>query len=151
MYSIKAKIGAFFLKTFTMYSPYLSHYGQNRSLCKIGIQINTSNFTPKEKNWSSKKTSATKQSPPSDVYYMEFYRNVLIEYSLIGIVKPTFNRRHEIPYNCFFCGCIFLQFLRVVSKTSTYNFSHRENPIFILQKIWKIFMATLNTRLAYLS
>ena len=33
------------------------------------------------------KPSATKHSPPSSVYYMEFYRNFLIEYSLSGIVK----------------------------------------------------------------
>ena len=33
-----------------------------------------------------KKLSATKHSPPSNVYYMEFYRNFLVECSLIGIV-----------------------------------------------------------------
>ena len=43
-----------------------------------------------------KNPSATKQSPPSYVYYMEFYRNFLFEYSLIGIVKPKFTRRNEI-------------------------------------------------------
>ena len=55
-------------------------------------------YTSKEKNlqFSSKKPSATKQSPPSNVYYMEFHRNVLIKYSLIGIVKPKFTRRNEI-------------------------------------------------------
>ena len=52
----------------------------------------------KEKNYkfSSKKPSATKHSPPSNVYYMEFYRIFLFEYSLIGIVKPKFTRRNEI-------------------------------------------------------
>ena len=41
-----------------------------------------------------KKHSATKQSPSFSVYYMESYRNNLIEYSLI--VKNKFNRRKEI-------------------------------------------------------
>ena len=52
----------------------------------------------KEKNYkfSSKKPSATKHSPPSNVYYMKFYRIFLFEYSLIGIVKPKFTRRNEI-------------------------------------------------------
>ena len=43
-----------------------------------------------------KKPSATKHSPPSNVYYMEFYRNFLFEDSLIGIVKPKVTRRNEI-------------------------------------------------------
>ena len=43
-----------------------------------------------------KKTSATKHIPPSNVYYIEFYRNFLFQYSLIGIVKPKFTRRNEI-------------------------------------------------------
>ena len=47
-------------------------------------------------NFLLKKPSATKHSPPSNVYCMEFYRNFLIEYSLIGIVKPKFTRRKEI-------------------------------------------------------
>ena len=43
-----------------------------------------------------KKTSATKHCPPSYVYYMEYYRNFLFDYSLIGIVKSKFTRRNEI-------------------------------------------------------
>ena len=46
-----------------------------------------------------KNPSATKQSPPSYVYYMEFYRNFLFEYSLIGIVKPKFTKRNEMMQN----------------------------------------------------
>ena len=66
---------------------------QNSSLCslhgKIGIRMNTV-YPWKDKNdqFSSKKPSATKHSPPSNVYYMEFFRNFLFEYSLMGIVKP---------------------------------------------------------------
>ena len=57
---------------------------QNSSQCslhgKIGIQMNNAVYTSKEKNYqfSSKKPSATKHSPPSNVYYMEFYRNFFI-------------------------------------------------------------------------
>ena len=48
----------------------------------------------KEKNWkfSSKKPSATKNSPPSNVLRMEFYCNFLNAYSIIGIVKPKTSR-----------------------------------------------------------
>ena len=55
-------------------------------------------YTSKEKKLqiSSIKPSDTKRSPPSNVYYMEIYRNFLIEYSLIGIVKPKITRRNEI-------------------------------------------------------
>ena len=75
---------------------------QNSSLCslhgKIGIQMNNTVYTSKEKNYqfSSKKPSATKHCPPSNVYTMEFYCNFLLEYSLMGIVKPKFTRRNEI-------------------------------------------------------
>ena len=75
---------------------------QSISLCslhgKIGIQMNNTVYTSKEKNYefSSKKTFCYKNSPPPNVYYMEFYRNFLFEYSLIGIVKPKFTRRNEI-------------------------------------------------------
>ena len=47
-----------------------------------------------------KKPSATKHSPPSNVYYMEIYRNFLIEYSLIGIVKPQIPE--EMKYDAEF-------------------------------------------------
>ena len=40
--------------------------------------------------------STTIHSPQSNVYYMEFYRNFLFEYSLIGIVKLKSTRRDEI-------------------------------------------------------
>ena len=75
---------------------------QSSSLCslhgKIGIQMNNTVYTSKEKNYefSSKKPSATKHCPPSNVYYIVFYRNFLFQYSLIGIVKPKFTRRNEI-------------------------------------------------------
>ena len=48
--------------------------------------MNNTVNTSKEKNFefSSKKPSATKHSPPSDVYFMEFYRNFLFQYSLIN-------------------------------------------------------------------
>ena len=42
------------------------------------------------------KPSVTKHSPPSNGYYMEFYRTFLFEYSLIGIVKPKFYQRNEM-------------------------------------------------------
>ena len=60
--------------------------------------MNNTVYTSKEKNYefSSKKTSATKHSPPSNVYYIELYRNFLFQYSWIGIVKPKFTRRNEI-------------------------------------------------------
>ena len=50
---------------------------QNSSICslrgKIGIQMYKTVYTPKEKNYqfSSKKPSATKHSPPSYVNEME--------------------------------------------------------------------------------
>ena len=77
---------------------------QSSSLCsphgKIRIQMNNTVYTSKGKNFefSSKKPSTTKHSPPSNVYYMyiEFYRNFLFQYSLISIVKPKFTRRYEI-------------------------------------------------------
>ena len=60
--------------------------------------MNNTVYTSKEKNYKfpSKKHSATKHSPPSSVYYMEFYRNFLFEYSLMDIVKPKFTRRNDI-------------------------------------------------------
>ena len=66
--------------------------------CKIGIQMNNTVYLSKYKNYqfSSKKPPATKHSPLSNVYKMEFYRNFLFEYSLMGIVKPKFTRRIEI-------------------------------------------------------
>ena len=45
---------------------------------------------------SKKKPSATKHSPPSDVYQLKFHRNFLFEYILIDIVKSKFIRRNEI-------------------------------------------------------
>ena len=48
-----------------------------------------------------KKTSATKHSPPSYVYHIEFYRKFLFEYSLIGIVKAYFTRGNEIGCRIF--------------------------------------------------
>ena len=60
--------------------------------------MNNTVYTSKEKKYefSSKKPSATKHSPPSNVYYIEFYRNFLVQYNLICIVKPKFSRRNEI-------------------------------------------------------
>ena len=75
---------------------------QSSSLCslhgKIGIQMNNTVYTSKEKNYefSSKKPSATKHSPPSNVYYIVFCRNFLFQYRLIGIVKHKFTRKNEI-------------------------------------------------------
>ena len=81
----------------------MKHFAKhNSSLCslhgQIGIQMNNTVYTSKEKNYefSSKKPSATKHSPLSNVYYMEIYRNFLFEYSLMGILKPKFTRRNEI-------------------------------------------------------
>ena len=64
----------------------------------IGIQMNNTVNTSKRENYqlSSKKPSATKHSPLSNVYYMEIYRNFLFEYILMGILKPKFTRRNEI-------------------------------------------------------
>ena len=47
-------------------------------------------------NFHLKKTSATKHSPLSNVYYIESYRNFLFQYDLIGIVKPKFTGKNEI-------------------------------------------------------
>ena len=75
---------------------------QNSSLCilhgTIGIQINNIVYTSKQKHYqfSSKNSSATKNSPQSNVYYMEFFLNFLFEYSFIGIVKLKFTRRNEM-------------------------------------------------------
>ena len=65
---------------------------------KIGIHFNSAVYTSKEKNqqFSFNKPSSTKHSPPSNVYYLEFYHSFLIECSLIGIIKPKFTRRNEI-------------------------------------------------------
>ena len=65
---------------------------------KKGIQMNNTVYTSKEKiyEFSSKKPSATKHSPPSNVYYIEFHHNFLFQYSLIGILKPQFTRRNKI-------------------------------------------------------
>ena len=67
-------------------------------LGEIGIQMNNTVYTSKEKNceFSSKKPTATKHSPPSNVYFMEFYRNFLFEYCLIGIVQPKSTRKNKI-------------------------------------------------------
>ena len=46
--------------------------------------------------FSSKKPSATKNSPQSNVNYLEFNRNFLFEYSLICFVKPKFTRKNVI-------------------------------------------------------
>ena len=81
------------MKHFTIQSsPLCSLHG------KIGIQMNHSVYTSKEKNYelSSKKPSATKHSPPSNVHYMEFYRNFLFECSLVVIATPNSTRRNEI-------------------------------------------------------
>ena len=81
----------------------MKHFTKQRSsLCslhgKIRIQMNNTVYTSNEKNceFSYKKPSATKHSPQSNVYYIEFYRKFLFQYSLIGIVKPKFTRRNEI-------------------------------------------------------
>ena len=65
---------------------------------KKGIQMNNTVYISKEKNheFYAKKPSATQRSPQSNVYYMEFYFTIFIEYSLIGIVKPQFTKRNEI-------------------------------------------------------
>ena len=68
-------------------APYVTAWKKNNTV-----------YTSKEKKYefSSKKSSATKQSPPSNVYYMKFYRNFLFQNSLIGIVKHKLTRRNEI-------------------------------------------------------
>ena len=74
----------------------MKHFAkQNSSLCslqcKIGIQMNDTVYSSKQKKYQislKKQPSATKHSPLSNVYYMEFYRNFLFEYSIMGIVKP---------------------------------------------------------------
>ena len=75
---------------------------QSGSLCslhgKIGIQMNNTVYTSKEKKYefTSKKPSATKHSPPSNDDFMKFYRNFLFQYSLTCIVKSKFTRRNKI-------------------------------------------------------
>ena len=70
------------------------------SICSLHGKIGMRNtvYTSKEKKYefSYKKPSATKHSPPSNVYYNEFYCNFVFHYSLIGIVKPKFFRTNEI-------------------------------------------------------
>ena len=64
---------------------------QSSSLCslhgKIGIQMNNAVYTSKEKNYefSSKKPSATKHSPQSNVNYMKFYRNLNFKIVLLAL------------------------------------------------------------------
>ena len=64
----------------------------------IGIQMNNIVYTSKQKQYqfSSKNPSATKNSPLSNVYYMEFFLNFLFEYSFICIVKLKFTRINEM-------------------------------------------------------
>ena len=75
---------------------------QSSSLCsmhgEIGIQMTNTVYTSKEKNYKFcyEKPSATKHCPPSNVYYVEFNRNILFAYSLMGIFKLKFTRRNEI-------------------------------------------------------
>ena len=85
----------------------MKHFTKQRSSLyslhrKIGIQMNNTVYTSKEKNleFSSNKPSATKNSPPSNVYYMEFYRNFLFQYSLIGILN--LNLPEEMKYDAEF-------------------------------------------------
>ena len=80
----------------------MKHFAkQNSSLCslhgKIGIQMNNTVYTSKEKNYqfSSKKPSATKHSPPSNVYQLKFHPNFLFENILMDIVKSK-TRRNEV-------------------------------------------------------
>ena len=81
----------------------MKHFAkQNSSLCslhgKIGIQMNNTVYTSKEKNYqfSSKKPSATKHSPQFNVCTLKFLAFFLFEYSIMGIVKYKFTRRNEI-------------------------------------------------------
>ena len=46
--------------------------------------------------YKKKTPPATKHSLLSNDYNIKFYRNLLTEYSLIGIVKPKFSRGNEI-------------------------------------------------------
>ena len=67
-------------------------------LGKIRIQFNNKINLSTEKNsqFSFTTSSATKHSPPPNVYYMEIYRSFLIKLSLIDIVQPYFIRRNKI-------------------------------------------------------
>ena len=104
---------------------------QSRSLCslhgKIGIQMNNTFNTSKEKNYefTSKKPSATKHSSQSNDYYMEFYRNFLFQYSLIGIVKPK-NVRKKQDRTSLSLLRLILAFTSVllISLTSTMTFPY---------------------------
>ena len=70
---------------------------QNSSVCSLhGKEQYCLHIKREIYQFSSKKPSATKYSSSSNVYYMKFYCDFLFEYSLIGIVKPTFARRNEI-------------------------------------------------------
>ena len=53
-------------------------------------------FTHQKRKIKLKKPSATKHSPQSNVYYMDFYRIFLLEYSLMGIVKTRYIRKNEL-------------------------------------------------------
>ena len=86
---------------------------QNSSLCslhgKIGIQINNTVYTKREKLTISFYKPFRHKTPPSNVYYIHviiyniilYYiilwnHNLLFEYGFIGIVKPKFTRGNEI-------------------------------------------------------
>ena len=69
---------------------------------RIGIQIDYTVYTSKEKKEENKLFSSLKNlpkqnhSPQTHIYYMEFNRIFVIEYSLFGIIKPFTGRNEKI-------------------------------------------------------
>ena len=112
-----------FFKPFTINPPYLSYYGLriHKDCFDRSFGITMKHFTKqnsfpfsqheqqkfkpttlftcqKEKKLTLflEQPSATNHCPPSNVYHMDFYRNFVTEYSLIGMLKPLFTKRYEI-------------------------------------------------------
>ena len=63
--------------------------------------MNNTVYTSKAKNYQyfSKKRSATKHSPPSNVNYMEFNRNLLFEYSLFDCKTSIYQKKWNMIQN----------------------------------------------------
>ena len=103
---------------------------QNSWVCslhgKIGIKINNTVFTSKEKINKSllKKPSASKESPHLMLIIWTFIALFLIEYNLIGIVKLKFTRRNKI----------LLRILEDLTKKCAQNAGSNVLKLFFLER-----------------
>ena len=87
-------------------------------------------------NFLIKKPSTTKHSPPSHVYYMEFYCNFVFHYSLIGIVKSKFFRRNEIWCRIWEIKDLSKNVRKKQDRTSLNNYA----IFFSSKKIWFVLL-----------